>query len=181
MRRILNPIFALLAFLSFFTPTSPANAATIFESGTLGPVGLSQGDADATNVHSRVFTGVRFELTAQVLTTQVGGHFQGSSSFFGAIVELANENDFPDSGDFTTPDFLGAAMLEFPSVSDEVFGDLSLSFEPGWYALVFGSGLFGAQGSGAAIRNNPDIDDPAYIGFGPNLGWVQFSWVSYSI
>ena len=54
---------------------------TIFESGTLGPTGLTFADFDAggapdsSGVETNVFSGVRFELTESVLTTRVGGHF----------------------------------------------------------------------------------------------------------
>ncbi|NOZ38879.1 MAG: hypothetical protein GXP24_01465 [Planctomycetes bacterium] len=93
-------------------------------------------------------------------------------TFFGAIVALDDENDFPDSGDFSTPDFLGSTLLTFPVLSDEVFGDLSLSLDPGWYALIFGSGLFDTTGGGGAVRNGTDLGSPTYIGFQPgNPGW----------
>ena len=165
--------FALLAFLTFFTPTSPANAATIFESGTLGPVGLSQGSVTASNINAAVFAGVRFQLTETVFTSEIGGHFvdRNNGTFFGAIIALDDVNDFPDSGDLSTPDVLGSVELTFPNPSSEVFADLELTLEPGWYALAFGSGLFGTTGDGAAPLNNPDIGDPVFIAYQPGAGW----------
>lgn len=158
----------------------------LFESGTLGPTRVTFDDLLAetvrgTNVRSVVFTGVRFELQQPVVTTQIGGHFlqrpgedpQGNGSFFGAVVALDDENDFPDSGDLSTADVLGSTLLTFPDPSDEVFGDLALRLDPGWYGLVFGSGQFGATAGGAAVRNNPDIGDPVYIGYQPGAG---FGW-----
>jgi len=178
----------ILSALPLLQP--PAAADTIFESGTLGPTGVTWDDLLAetvggTNVRSVVFTGVRFELQQPVLTTQIGGHFlqrpgsdpNGDGSFFGTIVALENENDFPDSGDLSTTDVLGSTLLRFPNPSDEVFGDLSLRLDPGWYALVFGSGLFGATAGGAALGNNPDIGTPSYISFQPGSGvtWIEIS------
>jgi len=167
--------FTLLAVIYFSSWCAHnATAATIFESGTLGLTGVTWDDfLDETvrgaNVSEAVFDGVRFELTQSVVTTQIGGHFVGSpgtaGTFFGAIVKLDDENDFPDSGDLSTPDVLGNAKLTFPVPSDEVFGDLSLSLDPGWYALVFGSGLFDTSGDGAAPLNNPDIGVPSYIAY----------------
>lgn len=153
-----------------FTSFHAVQAGIIFESGTLGPTGLSQGSVAATNVHATVYVGVRFQLTQPVLTTEVGGHFVSHSNgtFFGAIVALDDGNDFPDSGDLSTSDVLGHTELTFPVPSDEVFGDLSLSLDSGWYALVFGSGLFGTIGDGAAPRNNTDIDNPSYFVMLPN-------------
>ena len=126
-----------------------------------------------------VFSGVRFQLLQPAITTSVGGHFVDSPSsgntFFGAIVRLDDETDFPNSGDLSTPDVVGATLLIFPDLSAEVFGDLALELDPGWYALVFGSGLFGANGSGAAVLNNLDIGTPSYIAFVPGSEWIEVS------
>ncbi len=153
MKRILFVVM-LVAFLA----AEPLKAATIFESGTLGPTGIPRGVVRGANVSASVFNGVRFELSVPVITTQVGGHFVGSvgttDTLFGAIVKLVDENDFPDSGDLSTPDVLGATKLALPEPSAEVFGNLSLTLNPGWYALVFGSGHFGAIGDGAMPLNN---------------------------
>ena len=91
------------------------------------------------------------------MTTRIGGHFVGGFSetdFFGAIVGLTDSLDFPDSLDLSTPDVISASTLTFPDTSDEVFGGLSVNLQPGWYALVFGSGLFGTDGRGSAPKNN---------------------------
>jgi hypothetical protein len=170
--------FALLAILAVVGPfVGFASAEIIYESGSLGPTGIPQGVVDAANVNGFVFNGVRFNLTSPVVTSQVGGHFVGSvgttDTLFGAIVKLVDENDFPDSRDLSTPDVLGSTTLAFPEPSAEVFGNLSLALDPGWYALVFGSGLFGATGDGAMPLNNPDIGNPTYIGLQPGgvSGW----------
>ncbi len=190
MRPIIKRVvrkFSLLilavALASMITATS-ALAATIFESGTLGPTGVTRSDianetVAGTNVSAAVFVGVRFLVDRPVITTDVGGHFVknlgADESFFGAIVALDDANDFPNSGDLSTPDVVGSTLLAFPELSDEVFGDLVRSLDPGWYALVFGSGLFGATGSGVAVRNGTDIDDPAYIAFQPGTDWFNLS------
>lgn len=169
---------------SLFLPGS-TEAATIFESGTLGPTGVTFAELTSqavpgTNVTEDVFVGVRFHLDQPVVTTQVGGHFVGSETgdFFGAIIALSNENDFPDTTDLSSADVLGHTLLAFPSPSAEVLGDLNLQLSPGWYALAFGSGLFGATANGGAVRNGIDIDDPAYISLGPNVGWRNLAGTS---
>jgi hypothetical protein len=68
---------------------------------------------------------------------------------------------------------LGTTLIHFPDSSAEVFGNLAMPLGPGWYALVFGSGLFNASGSGASLRNNTDIGMPAYIGFQNGFGWGE--------
>jgi hypothetical protein len=165
-------LFAVGVVLSLSTQLS---AAILYESGTLGPTGILQGSVAATNVNQSVYPGVRFHLSQPVITSQIGGHFVSASggTFFGAIVELESDTDFPDSSDLSTADVLGTTSLAFPATSAEVFGDLEVRLNPGWYALVFGSGRFGTSGDGAAPRNNPDIGTPSYIGHEPNVQWVN--------
>ena len=167
----------------FVTVLIPGNifAAIIFESGTLGETGvtrteLGNGLVPGTSVDSHIFPGVRFQVTQPVVLSEVGGHFveESSGTFFGVIVALNDETDFPDSGDLSTPDVLGAATLTFPNPSKEVYGNLVLPLDPGWYALVFGSGLFGTNGLGGAVRNGVDFGDPSYVAHGPNLQWFNF-------
>jgi hypothetical protein len=180
MRNFHYLVSGVFLALSCFVPV--AGATILFESGTLGPTGVTweQVTSDATlgvNVSHVVFGGVRFQLNTPVVTTHVGGHFVGrpdaDPSFFGAIVRLDGESDFPNSADLSTPDVCGATLLTFPNVSAEVFGELNLFLEPGWYALVFGSGLFNATGAGASLRNNIDVGSPDYIGFQLGFGWGE--------
>jgi hypothetical protein len=164
---------------------TPARADVIFESGTLGPTGITwqqvlDDEVVGSNVASDVFSGVRFKLVSPVMTTRIGGHFVSAAGgeFFGAIVKLTDQNDFPDSGDLSTPDVLGSAIVVFPAPSAEVFGNLSLSLQPGWHALVFGSGLFTTTGAGAMPLNNPDIGNPSYIAWQTGDGWFNLADLS---
>lgn len=145
----------------------------LFESGMLGPTGLAQGEVPGTNVRPGVINGVRFELSEPVKVDEIGGHFVGElgGSFFGAIVQLDSESDFPNSGDLSSSDVLDTADLNFPTLSAETFGEVDVQLEPGWYAVLFGSGLFDTLGAGVAPRNNPDIGNPDYIGFQEGIGW----------
>ena len=80
---------------------------------------------------------------------------------FGAIVRLDDFSDVPDSFDLSTPDVLGVSLLTPPGCSNEVSAPLSLELEPGTYALVFGSGLFGATGAAfAPTGSDSDIGTP---------------------
>lgn len=151
----------------------------LFESATLGPTGITNQQRideqiPGTNVNEFVFVGARFELTQPVVTSRIGGHFTVNDAtggtFFGAVVALEGPDDFPDSGDLSTPDVLGDTLLSFPDPSAEVFGDLGLALEPGWYGIVFGSGLFGSSGSGGALRNGSDFQSTIYLG-GFDGGW----------
>lgn len=160
------------------------HAEIIYQSGSLGATGVSREevfsqDVPGSNLASFNFVGVRFQIVDQdVLTSRIGGHFVGGfadSSFFGAIVSLTDGLDFPDSLDFSTVDIVGATTLTFPESSTEVFGDLSVRLEPGWYAMVFGSGLFGTTGRGVALANNSDIESPSYVIGQPDEQWFEAS------
>lgn len=178
-------VFALVAPTVAVMSAAAAMGEVVFESGALGPTGLTFADfgggtrPSGSYVSDFAFTGVRFELIQPALSSRVGGHFViepgHDDSFFGAIVRLDSSSDFPDSGDLSSLDVLGQTLLSFPTASTEVFGPLELSLDPGWYALVFGSGQFGATGQGAALANNPDIGSPSYIGHQGGPGWFDFS------
>jgi hypothetical protein len=137
MSRLLNVYVAVLCITNF----GSATAATIFESGALGTTGvtwneLTDDDTLGVNVSAAVFGGVRFQLIAPVITTEIGGHFvrrpNAGDSFFGAIVRLDAHSDFPNSEDLSTSDVRGTALLMFPDISAEVFGEMNLLLEPGW-------------------------------------------------
>jgi hypothetical protein len=69
---------------------------------------------------------------------------------FGALVRLTSATDFSDSRNLSTPEVLGAAHLTTPSQDWFAVGlhsePLRAVLSPGWYALVFGGGLFGSEG-----------------------------------
>jgi hypothetical protein len=131
-------------FLTYcLASTTNATAATIFESGTLGPTGvtwtdLTSGAVPGANISTSTFNGARFQLNQPATTTKIGGHFvaQSTGTLFGVIVELDDEHDFPDSDDLTTSDVLGHTILTFPDLSGEAFGNFPCSLNPGWYALL---------------------------------------------
>lgn len=171
---------AILYAATLLVAATNSIAPTIFESGTLGPTGITWTDLQdqvvpGTSVHSSNFVGARFELTQVVAISEIGGHFAAPSAgtFFGAIVKLDDANDFPNSSDLSTPDVLGVTTITFPSPSAEVFGSLPLTLTPGWYGLVFGSGLFNTIDFGGAVRNGIDIGAPSYIAYNPNLAWFN--------
>jgi hypothetical protein len=176
--RLIAILVSMLLILS-----STATAAMLFESGTLGVTNITKGQVLsqtvlASNVAHFNYVGARFEITQHSMARRIGGHFVGgfdSDSFFGAIVRLTDSVDFPDSDDLSTSDVLGTTQLRFPHPSDEVFGGLSVPLEPGWYAVVFGSSLFGTTGRGGAVRNGLDLLAPSYIAWQPFEGWFEMS------
>jgi hypothetical protein len=142
-----------------------ARALTIFESATLG----SSSTTNKGDVSSSQSFGVRFELTAAVQTTEIGGHFlrantSGNQLVYGAVVALSGPTDFPDSTSLTTSDVIGFALLgPLTSPSSEVSAELELVLTPGWYALVYGSGGLGASGFGGIVEADTDVGSPDYF------------------
>jgi hypothetical protein len=179
-----NRMLRLAVMLAIATCQESLTAsAPIFESGTMGSTGISQQDLGSTipgtNIAPFSFAGSRFFVDEPVQVTAIGGHFVGgfgSNSFFGAIVKLTSVQDYPDSGDLSSPDVLGTTGLTFPEVSSEVFGELSVNLQPGWHAVVFGSGLFGATGRGGAVRNGVDNGSQSYFGWqSGGTGWFNLT------
>lgn len=112
------------------------------------------------------FIGVKFQVDAATTTSAIGGYFYardaGDSLVFGALVALSGADDLPDSADLSTPDVLGTTLISLNGTPADRRGPLSHSLQPGTYAVVFGSGLFGATGNGIMVFSTP-IGSPAYF------------------
>jgi hypothetical protein len=96
----------------------------------------------------------RFQVSAPTTLTSVGGTFSNLSSeplnVFGAIVELSGPGDFPDSLDLSSSDLLATNLVTLaptPGAGGAAAfqNELTLELDPGWYALEFGTGAFGAS------------------------------------
>jgi hypothetical protein len=152
--RLAGVVTALLLFISRMGAADPIH---IFASGTPGPNGQTNGYP----LTDGNFVGLDFFVASTVTTGTIGGHLGGLGGvdIFGAIVALSGPADVPDSRDLSTPDVRGAARLILspsgrPSSSRVISAPLVVSLNPGWYLLVFGSGLFGATGSGLFTLDN---------------------------
>jgi T5SS/PEP-CTERM-associated repeat protein len=153
-----------------------ASAGVVYQSATLGPTGQAGG----ATVNSDVFVGVRFQLTAPATADRVGGHMfrsaGGNNQFFGALVQLSGQFDFPDSPNLSTPDVLRTATIAPPPSfnSNDAFGTFApVALAPGWYAVVVGSGLFGATGVGAMVTNNSLVGSPSFLRHDADGTWVS--------
>lgn len=167
----------------------PASAATIYESASLGTTGITPNEllyeeVLGGNLSSGIFLGVRFELTRPVQVDRVGGHLIGfgpgggldgqRGEIFAAIVQLSDSADLPDSVDLSTPDVLGVATFTPPATSADLLVDLPLQLSRGWYALAFGSGLYGADGVAGLVANNTEDEMADFLQQQPILGgWAE--------
>lgn len=127
--------------------------------------------------------GARFELDQTYRITDIGGHVKSSSSpeefgyedrsVFAAIVPVSESTGFPS--DMLLSEAVFATVFEAPfndvgpypyQVPDTVIGT-DFVLEAGSYALVFGSGLFGATGGGWMPLRSSMMDLPWYFGTWP--------------
>ena len=155
-----------------------AHGVTLFESTPFNDEFARFG---GTGVDATQFLGHRFHLDTPASIERVGvtlSNFEdvpfGNEKVFAAIVALADAGDFPDSTDLSTPDLVGAALIDVATgeIGVESVADLELDLAPGWYAIVAGSGLFGATGR-AAASFVPFVDrpDPISLSFPSFDGW----------
>lgn len=120
----------------------------------------------ATSLSDTNFYGVRFEVTEPIAVNQVGGNFQffTGSGPFAAVVSLESATDYPDSFDLSTPDVIASTVVPLAFQQDgDVRTDLNVDLQPGWYALMFGTGKFGSTGITNLLLNNQPVGDRSFI------------------
>lgn len=130
----------------------------VLQSGTMGVPGALGGVSVSTNQ----FVGWRFSIAAPLAVDRVGGHLigYGDGDIFVALVALSSINDFPVGPPFTSQEIMATTTFAPPGVSDDVRTPLAARLAPGSYAIVFGTGLFGAVGNGAVVNFNGQEDIP---------------------
>lgn len=142
---------------SFATPM------TIFDTGevSIGTTGLYGG----SSVGSSQYLGVRFQAIADYHVVEIGGHFGGTTNttIFGAVVQLTGASDFPELNNLASdPGLIGYSVFGVPQPSGVVWGSLNIPIHASeWYALVFGSGIFGASGYGFAPYQDVSVNTGA--------------------
>ncbi len=113
------------------------------------------------------FPGIGFRVERTTQISQVGAYMYGSGTMFAAIVETDNLFGLPDPPDLSGDDVLATTLIELPGTLDgaDVVADMDVTLEPGTYALVFGTGKFGAENGNAFFRD----------GHVPNGDWSDYS------
>lgn len=141
-------LFAVIIFATL----SNANANTIFQSAT-GPFD-SWGCCGGSNISNTQFIGATFSVSQATEVDAIGGHFNNTTSpsffglggtIFGAIVNLGS-NGLP-IGNLTQFDSVLAYGVFTPISGIDSQVSINSTLLPGTYGLIFGSGLFGANGS----------------------------------
>jgi hypothetical protein len=148
----------LVAAVSLLAWGSLGRAELIYESATTVSTGDTMNSIGGTQTDLEFYSGVRFLLDEAVMAEAIGGHFAtplavGNGQIFGVIAALDDGLDVPD----LDTDVIAQTLLTLPTpgFSDNVSGSVSALLQPGWYALVFGSGRYGATSDFAsAIKTN---------------------------
>lgn len=178
-------IWQVAAFTAMAVTINPQTSiAFTLESSRLGSLSGLPGLV----VGADQFLGWRFQLDAPLQVTDIGGHFYGfNSEIFGTIVSLSSPNAFPQENP-SELEKVSLASTTFsiinngnPNSSVFFLTPLSITLKPGNYALIFGSGLFGASGEEAMPVPENQIAFPntsfffADLSVDPNASG-SFSW-----
>ena len=150
--------FILIAILGIASVVTSSHAITL-ESAILGATGRRGG----VSVSDDQFVGWRFEIDQPLQVSHVGGHLTGSlisSEIFAAIVSLDSIDSLPHGLPLTASEVVATTTFEPPFPSDAILTPLNVMLEPGAYALLYGSGLFGATGNGGVPNFSDQFSIP---------------------
>jgi hypothetical protein len=155
----------IAANLAIVATAVPASAKLVLETATYTGV-----DTGETIPQDGRFVGAAFTLGAAEQITSVGAQFGGfpSGTIFAAIVPLASQTSLPS--------FL-ASNIAANAIADVVFAvpqqpgggpidmsvPLNVTLSAGSYAVVFGSGAFGADGFAGLGEQNDAVGSPNWI------------------
>ncbi len=156
---------ALAAFtvLGIAALAAPVSAETYLQTATAGnpSTGSYSIYGDGTNAGSN-FIGATFALSNTATIADVGATFDGYASgdpIFAAIVSVPSLAGVPA---FAPSALAGNALAEttFTPSAGDVSVALPVTLAAGTYAVVFGSGLFGATGTVGLADGNTTIGTP---------------------
>jgi PEP-CTERM motif len=156
---------AIAANLAIAATAAPASANLVLETATYTGV-----DTGETVPQDGRFVGAAFTLGGTEQITSVGAQFGGfpSGTIFAAIVPLASQTSLPS---FLDTDIAANAIADVVfSVPMQPNGGpidmsvpLSVTLTAGSYAVVFGSGAFGADGWAGLGEDNNVVGSPNWI------------------
>ena len=127
--------------------TQARGAAITLASAEMGPAGQISG----TPISSTKYIGWRFRVPKTMAVTEVGGHVGGvNGELFAAIVSLTAVDALPAGAPFADGAVKASTTFLPPLPTAEFRAPLAVTLTAGTYALVIGSGKFGATGNGVA-------------------------------
>jgi hypothetical protein len=169
------------AFFVSFCSTQLGAQTVVLESASPGATGHISG----SSVTTAQFVGWRFQIDTALDVDHVGGHLLSNPNspgdIFAALVALDSITSVPHGAPFTAEELIATTVFQPAFPSDEIEVPLTAALTPGSYALVFGTGLFGASGEGALpnFDDQPDIpptDISSYIFWSRPFQGLPFEW-----
>lgn len=150
----------LLFVMSAMLFSNHLGAMVILETA---PLGMTNG---GTSISPKQFLGARFTLADRYVITEVGGHVKAyensDRSMFVAVVPTGGPDKLPVSTSLSDAIFARSFLAPYnetvgpyPFQVPETLLSTNFQLEVGDYAVVFGSGLFGATGSGWMPMSGP--------------------------
>ncbi|AGA30888.1 PEP-CTERM sorting domain-containing protein [Singulisphaera acidiphila] len=128
-----------------------ARAGLVLETATAGTPATY-----GYSLFSNQTIGSRFHLDTTTAITQIGGNLGGSGTLFGAITALSAPDALPTGTSLTFPVLAWTVFTLSNDLTTDIFANLSVTLGPGDYALIFGTGRFGADGTGYLSFDNDD-------------------------
>lgn len=129
-------------------------ADTLYKSADMGNLNTTGG----ISLLSTQYLGAEFSLNSGAQVTAIGGNIGGDQpgTLFGAILKLPAGATMPSGNPFSNLDVMASVTFTPPAVTNgDIRVPLNVFLPAGNYELVFGSGLFGANGTGYMPWNNP--------------------------
>lgn len=159
-----------IAALTLIQLGSPS-AAVVFESASADALSSNSG-ITVGGASSQIY-GAAFQLSTSVAVTGIGGLFlaQGRpfpNDIFGALIRLDSIAALPGGTGLSDADVVAGVVFNV-TTSGDVTAPLSATLDHGAYAVVFGSGEFGASGV-AALPPTGQVYATNYLGWNTNSG-----------
>lgn len=122
------------------------------------------GRIDGNSVSTAQWIGWRFQTDDLLSVRRVGAHLLSYTDvpgdLFAALVKLDSISAVPHGAPFTEDEVVATTLIHGPFPSAETFVPMSATLAPSAYALMFGTGLFGATGEGALHNGIEQTDIP---------------------
>jgi hypothetical protein len=120
-------------------------------------------------ISAGAYIAVRFELSTPVVAEDFGLLTRANAlvpqgPILGALIRLTGPTDVPDSiNPLDTPDVLARILITPDYDLANIAGGIEPTrLDPGYYAILFGSGQFGATGSAYGVGGDR-IDDSSFF------------------
>ncbi len=149
---------ATAAAAVFMLAAASAQADTFYQSASFVDESNAIGSYFIDNTR---YLGAVFSVNTLEAVSAIGGNFTqygDGNNIFGAIVKLAAGNTLP--GDLASNTV--AEVLFTPNGGDQSVA-LSTVLTAGNYAVVFGSGLFGATGYSGLVDSQNAVGTPSFV------------------